>query len=81
MSTAVQIWFKHDLRVDDHPGLQTALSSGKEIVPVFCFDPAQLLHLLRAPHGLQGEAVPDWLVVTTLSHVCSLLGVHSRVAY
>ncbi|KAL0021846.1 hypothetical protein WJX77_007187 [Trebouxia sp. C0004] len=46
------VWFKHDLRLDDHPGLEQATLAN--VVPVFCFDPKQLLHLLRTPHGLQG---------------------------
>ena len=51
----LQIWFKHDLRLDDHPGLQKALTAGNDVIPVFCFDAAQLLHLLRVPHGLPGR--------------------------
>ena len=50
----LQVWFKHDLRLDDHPGLEKATSA--EVVPVFCFDPRQLLHLLRTSHGLQGRS-------------------------
>ena len=33
------VWFKHDLRLDDHPGLQAALENGTPVIPVFCFDP------------------------------------------
>lgn len=50
----VQVWFKQDLRLDDHPGLDQALASGASVVPLFCFDPALYSHLLRAPHGLEG---------------------------
>ncbi|KAL3153511.1 hypothetical protein ABBQ38_011843 [Trebouxia sp. C0009 RCD-2024] len=48
------VWFKHDLRLDDHPGLQEAVTAGTSLVPVFCFDPSQLGHLLRASRGLEG---------------------------
>lgn len=51
----LQVWFKHDLRLDDHPGLQQAVSADTSLVPVYCFDPSQLLHLLRASHGLEGD--------------------------
>lgn len=32
------LWFKHDLRLDDHPGVVTA-SAYKKVLPVFVFDP------------------------------------------
>lgn len=48
------MWFKHDLRLDDHPGLEQAAATSSQIIPVFCFDARQLLHLLRAPNGFQG---------------------------
>lgn len=51
----LQVWFKHDLRLDDHPGLHSAVATGSALVPVYCFDPSQLLHLLRASHGLEGD--------------------------
>ena len=51
----LQVWFKHDLRLDDHPGLQEAVTGGTSLVPVYCFDPSQLGHLLRASHGLEGD--------------------------
>ena len=51
----LQVWFKHDLRLDDHPGLQKAVAADTSLVPVYCFDPSQLLHLLRASHGLEGD--------------------------
>jgi len=49
-----QVWFKQDLRLDDHPGLVQAAAAGAPLVPLFCFDPALYAHLLRAPHGLEG---------------------------
>lgn len=51
----LQVWFKHDLRMDDHPGLQKAVAAETSLVPVYCIDPSQLLHLRRASHGLQGD--------------------------
>ena len=49
-----QVWFKSDLRVDDHPGLHLA-SKAASILPVFCFDPKLHTHLLRTPNGLEGK--------------------------
>lgn len=34
------VWFRDDLRLDDHPALRMALESGREIVPVYIHDPA-----------------------------------------
>ena len=33
------LWYKHDLRVDDHPGLKQAFVTYKNVTPVFVFDP------------------------------------------
>lgn len=33
------LWFKHDLRVDDHPGVVVAVAEYKHVLPVFIFDP------------------------------------------
>jgi pimeloyl-ACP methyl ester carboxylesterase len=66
---AVILWYKHDLRVDDHPGLHMALSftEGVEVIPYFCFDPARyarLAHntssaaaLRQAVHSLSSDLV------------------------
>lgn len=35
------VWFKHDLRTDDHPGL-VAASSYHTVIPVYVFDPVLL---------------------------------------
>ncbi|WP_373522106.1 DASH family cryptochrome [Aquiflexum sp.] len=35
----VIVWFRNDLRLHDHAALFSALAKGKEIIPVFCFDP------------------------------------------
>ncbi|KAK9810106.1 hypothetical protein WJX72_004967 [[Myrmecia] bisecta] len=52
-SGPILVWYKHDLRVDDHPGLHMALQAKRPIVPVFCFDAALYSQLLRTPAGLQ----------------------------
>ena len=43
------VWFKHDLRIDDHPGLHEALISKKDIIPFFCFDPKRYEALVHSP--------------------------------
>ncbi|MBS2963603.1 deoxyribodipyrimidine photo-lyase [Actinocrinis puniceicyclus] len=32
------VWFRHDLRISDHPALDAALRAHDRVVPVFCFD-------------------------------------------
>ena len=51
-----QVWYKHDLRLDDHPGLVSAARSSSAIVPLFCFDPVLHGDLLTVQQGLEGEA-------------------------
>ena len=34
----VIVWFKHDLRTHDHPGLTQAINTGRAVVAFFCFD-------------------------------------------
>jgi deoxyribodipyrimidine photo-lyase len=41
------LWLTRDLRVHDHPALRAALDSGRDVVPVFCFDD----RLLRGRHA------------------------------
>lgn len=36
------LWFKHDLRTHDHPGLSKALATSRPVIAFFCFDPATL---------------------------------------
>jgi len=38
-SSPVVMWFRRDLRLDDHPALERALASG-EVLPLFVIDPA-----------------------------------------
>lgn len=35
---AAVVWFKHDLRVDDHPGLAAAAGRSRPVVPLYVFD-------------------------------------------
>ena len=39
MTTTVLIWFRHDLRLADHPALAAALATGARVLPVFVWDP------------------------------------------
>ena len=53
------MWFKHDLRLDDHPGLLAALEREKQhgnggVILAFVFDPALYSHLLATPSGVEG---------------------------
>lgn len=51
------VWYKHDLRLDDHPGWHQALAAGQQaaaVVPVFCFDPARYAQLVLPPGGAEG---------------------------
>eukprot|EP00879_Flechtneria_rotunda_P029848 GHRR01032308.1.p1 GENE.GHRR01032308.1~~GHRR01032308.1.p1 ORF type:complete len:230 (+),score=46.42 GHRR01032308.1:375-1064(+) len=48
----VLVWFKHDLRVADNPGLLAATRSGAStIIPFFCLDPGLFCHLALTPAG------------------------------
>jgi deoxyribodipyrimidine photo-lyase len=38
MSAPVLIWFRHDLRLHDHPALAAALAGGRRVLPVFVLD-------------------------------------------
>ncbi|XP_058085009.1 uncharacterized protein LOC131232641 [Magnolia sinica] len=37
-NNAAIVWFKHDLRTDDHPGLIAAVSQHRTVVPLYVFD-------------------------------------------
>ena len=54
-----QVWFKHDLRTDDHPGLADAAAAAPAapLVPCYCFDERLYGHLLRTPLGFEGACV------------------------
>ncbi|KAH9607456.1 hypothetical protein KSS87_019353 [Heliosperma pusillum] len=32
------VWFKHDLRIDDHPGVVAAVAENRNVVPLYVFD-------------------------------------------
>lgn len=51
----LQVWFKHDLRVEDHPGLLAAARSSRPIIPFFCLDPALHAELALTPQGPVGK--------------------------
>jgi phage gp46-like protein len=55
------VWYKHDLRTHDHPGLSQSISTGRAVICFFCFDTRvlsdQLTHLW-GPAAVQG-AVTD----------------------
>lgn len=44
----VLLWFKKDLRIDDHPGLAYAAENNATIVPIFVFDPKVYDSLIRS---------------------------------
>ncbi|PRW33974.1 deoxyribodipyrimidine photolyase isoform A [Chlorella sorokiniana] len=50
---ATLLWYKHDLRLDDHPGWQQAAAAAGPVVPVFCFDPARYAQLVLPPGGAE----------------------------
>ena len=51
----MQVWLKHDLRLDDHPGFVQAYEQGSPVVPAFCMDPRLYVHLQRTPNGIPGK--------------------------
>ena len=53
---SLQVWYKHDLRTDDHPGLTAAATGGGPIVPFYCFDARYCAQLLRTPRGIEGAS-------------------------
>ncbi len=49
------LWFRNDLRTDDHPGLTAAAASSlRQLLPVYVVDPAQLAHMAFTPGGPEG---------------------------
>jgi hypothetical protein len=49
-----QVWFKHDLRVADNPGLLAAAATGAPLLPVFCLSPRLYSQLSLTPGGPAG---------------------------
>eukprot|EP00208_Stichococcus_sp_RCC1054_P008027 CAMPEP_0206150500 /NCGR_PEP_ID=MMETSP1473-20131121/38333_1 /ASSEMBLY_ACC=CAM_ASM_001109 /TAXON_ID=1461547 /ORGANISM="Stichococcus sp, Strain RCC1054" /LENGTH=795 /DNA_ID=CAMNT_0053548005 /DNA_START=103 /DNA_END=2489 /DNA_ORIENTATION=+ len=48
------VWYKHDLRVDDHPGLVAAAVRGGPLLAAVVLDPTMYGHLLATPSGIEG---------------------------
>lgn len=76
------LWFKHDLRLDDHPALQAGLDA-ECLLPVYIFDPAQLaigtlgtrqLGVHRARFLLESLAALDSALRQRGSHLLVLQG-------
>jgi deoxyribodipyrimidine photo-lyase len=38
----IVVWFRNDLRLSDNETLTRAIQQGKEIIPIYCFDPRQV---------------------------------------
>ncbi|HEX5588784.1 MAG TPA: deoxyribodipyrimidine photo-lyase [Candidatus Limnocylindrales bacterium] len=45
----VVVWFRRDLRVDDHPALAAAVASGRPVIPLAVLDPALLAAATTGP--------------------------------
>jgi len=64
------LWFRRDLRLDDHPMLQAALATGRPLIPVFLLDPET---------EAQGAA-PKWrLGLGVRAFAATLDGIGSRL--
>ncbi|MDZ7906667.1 MAG: deoxyribodipyrimidine photo-lyase [Cypionkella sp.] len=50
------LWFRRDLRLDDHPMVQAALQTGRPLIPVFIYD-TQTAALGAAPRWRLGQGV------------------------
>jgi deoxyribodipyrimidine photo-lyase len=81
------LWFKHDLRLDDHPALQAGLSA-ECLLPVFILDPEQLepgpmgsrpLGVHRARFLLESLAALDGALRQRGSHLLVLQGVAEQL--
>ncbi|XP_020091424.1 uncharacterized protein LOC109712329 isoform X2 [Ananas comosus] len=58
-SGAAVVWFKNDLRVDDHPGLVAAAARHRIVVPLYVFDPRLLSDYSDVMLGLLLSALED----------------------
>lgn len=65
----VILWFRRDLRLKDHPGVRSALQSGRPIVPVYIDDEA----IYTRPLG----AASKWWLHRSLKVLGEALEVHS----
>ena len=41
-SKVTVMWFRRDLRINDHPALLAATESGEQVIPIFILDKAQI---------------------------------------
>lgn len=62
------LWFRSDLRLDDHPALHAAVASGAPVVGLFVLDPAQT----DRPLG----AAQRWWLHHSLSRLAEALAAH-----
>jgi len=62
------LWFKHDLRTIDHPGLAKVATSEGAVTPVFCFDPA------LAARATPSEMQYTWEAVQALKQALRAAG-------
>ena len=62
----VILWFRRDLRLEDHPALQAACAGGRPVIPVFVLD--DLAENLGA--------APKWRLGLGLGHRLLLTGNH-----
>jgi deoxyribodipyrimidine photo-lyase len=33
------VWFRNDLRIDDHTGLKSAIENSSKVIGIYCFNP------------------------------------------
>ena len=65
----VILWFRNDLRLHDHPGVMSALDSGRPIIPVYIYDQT----LYARPLG----AASKWWLHRSLKALAEDLQAHS----
>ncbi|KAF3324987.1 Pheophytinase [Carex littledalei] len=56
---AAVVWFKNDLRIDDHPGLIEAVEKHESVIPLYVFDPCILSDYSERMLGLLLFALQD----------------------
>jgi deoxyribodipyrimidine photo-lyase len=72
-TTPAVVWFRHDLRLEDHPALHAAARSGRPIVPVFIWAPDE-------EGDWQPGAVSRWWLHHSLARLdADLRGLGSRL--
>ncbi len=71
-----QVWLKHDLRLDDHPGFMQAADFAGLVVPFFCLVPTLYVHLLRTPNGIDGKECHERLATRKVLSATTLTGIN-----